>query len=484
MSKSRVSVCMIVRNEQEQLRACLQPIRHLCDEVIVVDTGSTDESRSVSMQLEAKVIEFPWCDDFAAARNCSLEHASGDWIFWLDADDRVDSVNVGRLESLFQQLEDRDCAYVMACLSLPQHAVDAVTVLPHCRLFRRHPEIRWRGRVHEQIAPAIERLGHEIVNTDVEIQHLGYRDPAQLRRKCNRDLRLLRLAYATDPTDPGTLFNLGMVNLRLGQDREALTYLLESLKYNTSRGDWLRKLYLAIAETLSKLGRHEEALAMLAEGLATFPDDPGMLTLRANLLSQMGDLGGAERCLLHLLRGTAPSLLPGDQRVLDRREGRSLLGMIYAEQGRFREAERVYQELLAQYPEYPQAWVRLGCLYLGRQWFHEVEYVATQIDKCPCGASYARTLRAEACIQRGDMTTARALLDRAISLAPNMIWPRIVLGECLMKCGAPVADCIAAQRDILRMQPQNLQAASHLETLQRQQRGESPPPPQWVQFNI
>lgn len=484
MSRPSVSLCMIVRNEADNLRPCLEPVRNLCDEVVVVDTGSTDTSREVAASLGARVVDFEWCDDFSAARNESLGHATGDWIFWMDADDRLDQVNVQRLGELFRQVGARERAYMMPCISLPQYPVDPVIVLPHCRLFRRHPQIRWQRRVHEQVVPTIERLGHEIVDANVEITHVGYSDAAQMRRKINRDLRLLRMDYATDPTDSGTLFNLGMVNLRLGQNSEALTYLLACLKYNTSSGDWVRRLYSSLAEALNRLARREEALGMLAEGLTRFPDDAALLTLRAALLSQMGDLGGAERCLLQLLRTPPRPLLPGEKSVLDFREGRSLLGLIYSEQGRFREAERVFQELLAQYPEYIQAWVGLGYLYLGKGWFHEAEYVANQVEKCPCGEAYAAALRAEACIRRGEMAPARQFLDRAIAAAPNMVWPRIVLGEWLLKSGASLADCIAAQRDILRMHPQNVQAANNLEALQRQEQAGATMSPDWFQFNI
>src|SRR6476660_1021776 len=96
-SGHQVSLCMIVRNEEANLRPCLEPVRSLFHEMIVVDTGSTDRTRLIAAELGARVVEFPWCDDFAAARNESLRHATGDWIFWLDADDRVEASQAGRL---------------------------------------------------------------------------------------------------------------------------------------------------------------------------------------------------------------------------------------------------------------------------------------------------------------------------------------------------------------------------------------------------
>jgi tetratricopeptide (TPR) repeat protein len=479
-SRPRVSLTLITRNEESQLRLCLEPVRDLVDEIIVVDTGSTDHTRQVAADLGARVSEFTWCDDFAAARNETLERATGDWVFWLDADDRIDGENRQRLQNLLASLTLDDRAYMMACISLPQYPVDPAIVLPHCRLFRRHPAIRWSRRVHEQILPAVERQGHAITATDIQIKHVGYRDPALVRRKANRDLRLLRLEYATNPTDPVTLMNLGLTHMRIGQHTEALTHLLSSLKHASGRGDWQRRLYAMIGDCLTRLGRREEAVALLADGLIRFPEDPGLATRRATLLSQMGDLGGAERCLLQLLRSPSNgALLPGEQAMLDRRDARLLLGMIYRDQGRLRDAERVFQELLAVTPDFVQAWVGLGYAYLSLAQLGQVEHVARQLEKCPCGGPYAAVMRAEGCMARGELAAARELLDQAIAGAPQMIWPRLVLSDWLIRSGAAPAACAAALRDVLRLDPGNALAAANLAHIERRERGEGAGSPGW-----
>src|SRR5262245_2499464 len=80
-----LSLCLIVKNGGAALASALSSAKPFMDEMVVVDTGSTDDSRQTATSLGAKVSEFPWCDDFSAARNCSLAHATGDWIFWMDA---------------------------------------------------------------------------------------------------------------------------------------------------------------------------------------------------------------------------------------------------------------------------------------------------------------------------------------------------------------------------------------------------------------
>src|SRR5438132_13758737 len=89
--RPRRSLCMIVRNEEQNLAACLESVADLMDEIVVVDTGSNDRTGDVARRFGARVFDFPWVDSFAAARNESLRRATGDWIFWLDADERINA---------------------------------------------------------------------------------------------------------------------------------------------------------------------------------------------------------------------------------------------------------------------------------------------------------------------------------------------------------------------------------------------------------
>ena len=172
--RATVTLCMIVRNEERNLGDCLRGVAALFDEIVIVDTGSTDRTRSIAESFGAKVFEFPWKDDFAAARNASVERAAGDWVFWLDADDRIDGDNVRKLSALFDALDHAAKSYVMNTRCLPTAAADPVMLVNHPRLFRRHPSARWSGRIHEQILPALTDLRYETVWSDVLIDHLGY----------------------------------------------------------------------------------------------------------------------------------------------------------------------------------------------------------------------------------------------------------------------------------------------------------------------
>ena len=98
--QARVSLSLIVKNEEANLPACLQSVAGLVDEVVVIDTGSSDRTREIARAFGAKVFDFPWCDSFSAARNEGLRHATGQWVLWLDADEYFDQPNLEKVKSL------------------------------------------------------------------------------------------------------------------------------------------------------------------------------------------------------------------------------------------------------------------------------------------------------------------------------------------------------------------------------------------------
>jgi glycosyltransferase involved in cell wall biosynthesis len=246
-----ISLCLIVRDVETTLPACLRSAADLVSEIIVVDTGSTDRTKEVAADFGARVYDFAWVDDFAAARNESLRQASGDWILWLDADDRVDDANRQRLRTLLANLHDDAAAYV---LKVRSRSGGSATDVEQVRLFRRHPELRWQYRVHEQILPAIRQRGGEVSWTDIVIEHTGYEDAALSREKLTRNLRLLQLEDTEHPDDPFTLFNLGWTLQELGQTAESLPLLRRSLERSPPEASIARKLYVLLAQGCRQLG--------------------------------------------------------------------------------------------------------------------------------------------------------------------------------------------------------------------------------------
>jgi GT2 family glycosyltransferase/tetratricopeptide (TPR) repeat protein len=300
-----LSLCMIVRDAEGTIGPCLQSVRPFVDEMIVVDTGSTDATIQIARSLGAKVFEFPWCDSFAIARNESLKNASGRWIFWMDADDTIDQANGNKLRQLVQRPSPSAPAYVLQ-VHCPGAADDdgyaTATVVDHVKVFANRPEIRFTGRIHEQVLPSIRRMGGNVEWTDIFVTHSGSDLSAAGRtRKFARDLRLLELELADDPDSPFALFNFGMTLVHAGKPADALGPLCRSLQLSAPTDSHVRKVYALLAWAYARLDRAQTALKTCVQGLALFPSDPELTFRKAAMEQSLGQLAEAEATYQRLL---------------------------------------------------------------------------------------------------------------------------------------------------------------------------------------
>jgi glycosyltransferase involved in cell wall biosynthesis len=335
---------MIVRDEEPNLAECLESAADLADEIVVVDTGSVDRTPDIARQFGARVIDFPWVDSFAAARNESLRHATGDWIFWLDADERITAPNRAKMERLLGGLGEENKAYGMSLVYVPGPCNMLTTEVKHIRLFRKHPEMRWQNRIYEDIMPALNAVGASVEWTDIVVHHFGYQDAAVRARKHERNLRLLQLDHAENPDDPSTLYSLGRMYFAMERPADALAMLRRSLERFQS-GDYLgRGLYRLIVECHRLLGQPREALAMCVAGRAHYPLDAGLRSQEGQLREEAGDWAGAESCYLRLLREPEPNPYGGLPAGALEFWARHQLAALYTRQGRTAEAK-------AQWPE-------------------------------------------------------------------------------------------------------------------------------------
>ncbi|MCF6154460.1 MAG: glycosyltransferase [Candidatus Brocadia sp.] len=232
---TQLSACLIVKNEATLLSRCLESIRSFVDEIIVVDTGSNDGTVEIARNHGALVYHYAWIDDFSAARNESLCHAKGDWILYIDADETIDAVNAAKIR---QVIIRKDITAVTVRQCIPQQAGNVATALysEYCRLFRRHPAIRFEGKIHEQILPAIERQGGKVLCTDIVIHHWAYAASEEKKyRRAERNLRYLLTELDRVQDDPFLYFNLGMTYRELGQRDAAIRSFHLALAWDDGR---------------------------------------------------------------------------------------------------------------------------------------------------------------------------------------------------------------------------------------------------------
>ena len=147
-----ISLCMIVRNEEAVLGRCLDSVADLVDEIILVDTGSTDNTKAVAAEYAAKIYDFPWCDDFSAARNYAVSQAVGDYWLWLDADDVIEGENHEKLRKILEAPE-ADMVFLPYWLSFDAAGTPQM-ISRRERIFRRSRGYRFTGAVHEAVVPS------------------------------------------------------------------------------------------------------------------------------------------------------------------------------------------------------------------------------------------------------------------------------------------------------------------------------------------
>ena len=242
-----LSLCMIVKDEEQWLEACLQSVHQTVDEMIVVDTGSKDATTDIALRYGAKVYHHFWKNDFAEARNRALELAKGQWILHLDADEQLASAAISRLPDI---LSHTDADGILAQVRNWHPRDDMVRYLdsPQVRLFRNLPTIRYEGRVHEQIAPSIQRCNGKIENSDLLIHHYGYQQ--NNRSKARRNLAILEEQTRKHPEDLFTRYKLAETCKALGDNERARNIFKEIAdnEINKLNSDMAENLYMRLAQ--------------------------------------------------------------------------------------------------------------------------------------------------------------------------------------------------------------------------------------------
>ncbi len=268
---ARLSLCMIVRDESKFLAGCLESVRGLVDEMIVVDTGSTDDTAAIASAAGARVYPFAWRNDFAAARNESFSRCTAEWVLFLDADERFAA---GQEESLRRLLDDADAsAYTLLVRSRATMPTGpSVQVMPYARLVRRDGRFRFEGTIHEQISPSIERAGGTVKPSALVIEHLGYGQGVDvLRKKAERNIPLLRERLRKNPNDAYACYQIGNTASMFGDYAGAKEYLRRALRPGGMQDPLRALVWNLLAETELRTGSPGEAEKCCRASLALVP---------------------------------------------------------------------------------------------------------------------------------------------------------------------------------------------------------------------
>jgi tetratricopeptide (TPR) repeat protein len=315
-----VSLCMIVKNESSHLPRCLIRAKPLVDEMIVVDTGSTDPSADIARVFGARVYDFRWVDDFSAARNFGLSKASGGWVLSLDADEVISAADCVSFRKLIESSQSQKCAYRVRTRNYSNQAntvgfrtnqgeypeEKGLGWYPSdkVRLFPNDPRIRFEYPVHELVEPSLRKFKIPILDCTIAVHHYGtcnelyttkktinYRklgnkklknnlkDPAALREAAiqsahvgnySKSLDLWRRFVRLQPRSAEAYLNMGTACWNLGRNEKAAAYAQKALEQDPA----LKEAKFNLALALLTLGRAGEAHTLLDELVRCYPDYP------------------------------------------------------------------------------------------------------------------------------------------------------------------------------------------------------------------
>jgi tetratricopeptide (TPR) repeat protein len=436
MPSPRVSLCMIVRDEEPRIAACLESVRPWVDEMIVVDTGSTDRTADIARALGARVIDHAWQESFSEARNVSLGEATGDWILWMDADDVLPPESGSRIRECAARASDGITGFVaqVRCPAAPGEAGE--TVVDHVRLFRNLPEIRFELRIHEQVLPSIRRIGGEIARSPITVVHANYdHSPEGQKRKRARDEKLLALDLAENPDHPFVHFNVGMTASHEGDHGRAIQHLRESIRLSSPRESHVRKAYALLAASHRARGETELALSACREGREIYPQDAELLFNEGLAWQRAGELPRAADCLERLLdlpreSDYLGSLDPG----IFSYKARHNLAAIQEQMGNFSQAEACWREAIAERAELLSSWIALAELLVRQGRKRDVELLARDARRCGQMAAY-HLAQGRAALQGHDALAAERHLRAAVAHAPAEAHALRLLSHAMLQRG-------------------------------------------------
>ncbi|GEM_PF-727315 len=270
----RLTVCLITKNEEQFIGQCLDSVKSVADQIVVMDTGSSDRTVEIAKGRGAGIHHFEWCDDFSAARNAALEHATGDWVLVLDADEVLSPDSISELK---KSLKTKNA--IGWRLPIIDDGREAEGCNYVARLFRNAPGLFYVCRVHEQVFSSVEVRREEWgMTADVgqaTLRHYGYTEQlVKDRNKVSRNLKLLEKAIEEISDDPNLLMNYGLELVRSERLEDGLARYAEAFESmsgkpkNEVTPELRETLLTQYSSQLMKAKNWHEIVCVLNSGIA------------------------------------------------------------------------------------------------------------------------------------------------------------------------------------------------------------------------
>lgn len=355
-----ISACLIVRDEEKNLARCLSSLAGHVDEIVVVDTGSSDSTLRIAESFGAKTAQIEWKDDFASARNASLELATGHWILWIDADEEVAE---GSWEDIARAVVRPQFGgyYITVVNFMGDSAKTDQFVHSPVRLFRRVPGVRFTGRIHEQVVPSLQRLGLPLAHLEeARINHYGYLDhQLAAKNKLERTIRLIEREVRDYPEDAFNWFNLVNAYAAAERHSDALRAGRVCIRMLAPDDGFGSLAYHLTMGAMIALRRPDEALKLAEDARARGFADILVEFQRAAALFAVGNLDEALKTARKAMSMPWPPLASGDYGIVTHKT-HSLCGKVLLAMGRLDEALQMFEHALKVDPKFVPALLGKG----------------------------------------------------------------------------------------------------------------------------
>ncbi len=363
--KSPISLCMIVKNEEDWIEQSIRSVRDLVSEIIIIDTGCVDKTVEIAKNLGAKIYNFEWCNDFAAARNFSLEKATNDWILVLDADEAIDSADFNKIKQLIS--DPSKCYLLTQRHYTNDHRLSNYVPCSNeyksweknyagyfesslVRLFPRKNDVSYVGKVHELVEYSVQNnANYQVVHSGIKIHHYGH-TPEVLAKKDKRELYSGLGQAKLDNTENAwkNYFELGIEYNVGGKLKESAEALSQSVKLNPFYIDtWINLGYVQC-----ELAQYKEAIESLKNALKINPRSSQAYCNLGVVYLRTANYPLAEKCFTNSV-------------MLDQKYVNAYcnLGKSLAYQNRFSEAVHFYNRAIELMPKCETAKQDLKAIY-------------------------------------------------------------------------------------------------------------------------
>ncbi|MCP8968855.1 TPR domain-containing glycosyltransferase [Ectobacillus ponti] len=336
MEKPFLSACLIVKNEEKVLRRCLESLQGAVDEIIVADTGSTDKTKEIASEFTPHIYDFVWIDDFSAARNFAAQHASGEWVLSVDADEYLDRDSLLKSLEVLRSPENELSMFTAEIISFTGEQGEGTATHRMGRVYRRN-KVEYVGAIHEQLSGA-GGMG----SLPLTFYHYGYlQHVVKEKKKDERNLAILRAELRSGKATGFTYYNYGQELMQLERWEEALQAFMTAYERKPNmQAAWIPHTLLSIIKTLFQLKRYSQALTVAAEAEKAWPDSPDFLFWRGEVYRQQGRLADAKEVFHHLLARSYAHVIV----LFDAKEylPHERLAVIYEQEHRPQEAVKHY----------------------------------------------------------------------------------------------------------------------------------------------